>query len=267
MKKTRYITISLLVISLAVMSLRSFGLPFQESLIFHPQKLQKEHKYHYNATELFLKVEENINLNALLFSKPESTGLIIYFHGNAGNLNSWAEVQQDFKHLPYDFLIYDYRGYGKSDGKIKGEKSLHHDARMVYQEMKKQYENRDIILYGRSIGTGIASQLAVTYPPKILILETPYYNFPDLVSTLYPFIPSFLVNYSLPNDENLKLLNCPIHLIHGTDDELIPVDSSTRLAAVNHNISLHIIENAGHNNISNFEKYHAVVAKIFSENH
>ena len=261
----KFIRITTILSLILLITMPSFAIPFQESLIFHPERLEKKHVFSYNAEEIFFTVEKDIQLNALLFSKKNATGLIIYFHGNAGSLDSWAGVQQDFQHLPYDFLIYDYRGYGKSDGAITTEASLHQDAQAIYQAIENQYNYNDIILYGRSIGTGIASQLAVSHPPKMLILETPYYNFPDLVKNIYPFIPSFLVKYSLPNDENLKQLNCPIHLIHGTKDELIPVDSSRRLAQVNENIAVHLIENAGHNNISSFKKYHAVLSEIFAK--
>ena len=236
----------------------------QEKLIFFPDKLDAQHRFSFAASFEEVWVEnEGVRLHSLLFTKKESKGVILYFHGNAGSLNSWGGIYEDFQRFPYDLWIVDYRGYGKSEGLIQSEEQLHTDAEAVYQAVMKRYQEKEFLIYGRSIGTGVASQLAAKHPPKMLLLETPYYNFPDLVGTIYPFVPSLLVKYKLGNDQHVKDAPYPIYLFHGDQDELIPHNSSERLAKLESNITLHTIEGAGHNNISGFRVYHQILSRIF----
>jgi pimeloyl-ACP methyl ester carboxylesterase len=133
----------------------------------------------------------------------------------------------------------------------------------VYDYAKVQLKTDEIVIVGRSIGTGVAARLAAQHPPKILILETPYYSFPDLVNTIYPAVPSALIRYRLDTAHWIGSLNSPIHLIHGDQDPLIPFSSSERLKALNPRVELHTITGAVHNNISEFELYHRALKSIF----
>ena len=223
----------------------------QEKIIFFPTKLSNDHKYSFNIPfeELTLDSDSE-KINSILFTKTANKGVVLYLHGNAGNLDSWAYVFQDFQDTPYDFWIVDYRGYGKSTGSIQSEDDLHRDAEALYQAALQRYKGKDIIIYGRSIGSGVAAKLAKNHPPKMLFLETPYYNFPDLVHSMYPFLPDFLIRYKLRTDQYIAKTEYPVHLFHGTKDELIPYTSSIRLAELSGKITLHTIKGAGHNNIS-----------------
>ena len=236
---------------------------FQEKLIFFPQKLPTDYRFQFSTSfeEVWIR-SGDVRLNSLLFTKPQSKGVILFFHGNAGSLESWGELYQDFQSFPYDLWILDYRGYGKSEGKIDSESSLHKDAIALYKTAQERYKNKDTIIYGRSIGTGIAAKLASEYPPKILFLETPYYNFPDLVQSIYPFVPSFLLKYKLETDQYIQEQGFPIHLFHGDKDALIPYHCSQRLEALSSNITLHTIEGAEHNNIAAFSSYHQLLNNI-----
>jgi len=238
----------------------------QEKLIFVPETLTSNQKFGFPVPFEEVWIEnEGVRLHSLRFPKSESKGVILYFHGNAGSLLSWGGIYEDFQRFPYDLWIVDYRGYGKSEGVILSEESLHSDAEAFYQQAIKRYKGKEILIYGRSIGTGIASQLAAKHPPKMLFLETPYYNFPDLVGTIYPFVPSALVRYKLANDENIRDASYPVYLFHGDQDGLIPHDSSLRLETLGAHIILHTIEDAGHNNISNFRVYHKILNGIIPQ--
>lgn len=238
---------------------------FQEKLIFFPQKLAADHTFSFSSSveEHFLQVS-GAKLNVLVFEKAKARGTILYFHGNAGSLDSWGEVYSSFRNLPYNFVIFDYRGYGKSGGKIGSEKQLQADAEALYRFVSDRYPGQEIILYGRSIGTGIASWLAAQHSPKMLILETPYYSLPDMVAQIYPFVPSFLVKYKLRNDVWTQSRNYPIHIFHGDRDQLIPYKCSERLQTRDKNIVLHTVPGAGHNDISNFPFYHKALDKLLS---
>lgn len=145
---------------------------FQEKLIFFPQKLEQSYRYDFghNFKELMIKTSDDKLLNALLFEADRPKGLIFYLHGNAGSLESWGSVAKLYTDMNYDVFILDYRGFGKSEGKIIGEEQLFEDNQIAYNKLKEIYKEEDIIILGHSIGTGLAAKLASENNPKLLIL-------------------------------------------------------------------------------------------------
>ena len=257
----------LLTIGVAVCLLSAFLYFNQEKLIFHPEKLSKDHRFSFPVPfEEIVLDSGGVGIHTLLFPKENSQGVILYFHGNAGSLHSWGGVFADFASVPYDLWIMDYRGFGKSEGTLAGESDLQADAQALYDAAKGRYAEKEMVIYGRSIGTGVASALAAKHPPKMLILETPYYNFPDLVAQLAPWAPAPLLRYRLMNDQYIRNQSFPIHLIHGDRDELIPVSSSARLATLGPHIQFHKIAGASHNNISAFRAYHQLIQALWAVN-
>lgn len=257
--------IGLLVGALLVYSMGLFMLyRYQERLIFVPTRLPEHQRFSFKRPhqEDFVDVP-GARLNCLVFEHPNAIGTILYFHGNAGALDTWGDVGEDFAPFPYNLVVFDYRGYGKSTGTIESESQLNQDAEALYQFARSRLETTRFVIVGRSIGTGVAAWLAAKHPPEQLILETPYYSLPDLVKTIYPMVPSRLIRYRLNTAHWIGDLAMPIHLIHGDQDALIPFSSSERLKALNPNVTLHTISGAVHNNISEFESYHRALANIF----
>ncbi|HKR07011.1 MAG TPA: alpha/beta hydrolase, partial [Bacteroidia bacterium] len=201
-------------------------------------------------------------INCLLFKANNSKGIILYFHGNAGSLRSWGSVAADFIPLQYDICIADYPGYGKSMGKLS-EAHLFTDAQAVYDEMKKRYNEPGVIIYGRSIGTGIAAHLASENNPRKLILESPYFSMKDFSHRLYPFLPSFLLRYSFRTDLFLKEIKCPVFIFHGKKDEVVSYESSLRLKKLfKEKDRLFTIEEGHHNDLIQFPMYHLPLKEI-----
>lgn len=232
---------------------------FQESLIFHPEKLSDKHHFNFEDefVELNIKTEDGETINMLHFKSKNSKGIVYYHHGNAGNLELWGSKAVDFTTRGYDVLMYDYRGYGKSSGSIKNEKMLYSDAILIYKKLIYDYKERDIIIYGTSLGTGIAAHLAYDNHPKLLILETPYYNFYDVSKFHYPYLPnSILLHYQFKTDKLLPEVAVPIYMFHGTEDETVPYNSSVRLEKLSENIVLYTIKDGSHNNLNTFHEYH-----------
>ena len=128
----------------------------------------------------------------------------------------------------YDVWIMDYRGFGKSTGR-RSEAALLADAQMVYRRIREQVKEEDIIVWGRSFGSGIAAFIAAGNSPKALVLETPYWSFPDAVCHEWPIVFPFLFRYKLPTHEYLGNVHCQVHLIHGTADKKIYFESSEKL--------------------------------------
>ena len=147
----------------------------QEKLLFFPTKLEKEYKFKfpYEFEEVNLFVENDIALNFLEFKSKNPKGIVLFFHGNAGAINTWAQGANLYLKNNFNVIYVDYRGYGKSDGSIKNEKQLIEDSQKIYDYLKGKYKEENIIISGTSIGSGIAAQIAVQNNPKELILNSP----------------------------------------------------------------------------------------------
>lgn len=231
----------------------------QEKILFLPTTLSQDYQFEfrYPFEELFFETAENVSINAIHFKTENPKGVILYFHGNAGDLSRWGIVGEHFVSLNYDVLIMDYRTYGKSKGKLS-EQGFYEDADYCYNYLLKSYSEDDIIVYGRSLGTGIATYLSSKHHPKQLILETPYYSILDVAKHRFPIFPvKTLLKYEFPSHEFIKTVNCPITMFHGTEDTVIPYRSAYKLKSVApQNITRFItIEGGGHNNLISFELY------------
>jgi uncharacterized protein len=238
---------------------------FQEKLLFLPTSLKQDYVYEFNHNfeEIFLEPENDVLINALHFKSSQPKGVLLYFHGNAGDLSRWGKITEKFVDLQYDVFVIDYRTYGKSKGKLS-EEALYKDAEYCYKYLLKQYSENDITLYGRSLGTGIASYLAANNKPNRLILETPYYSILDVAKKRFPVFPvKQLLKYHFPNFEYLPKVDCPITIFHGTDDNLVPFSSGKKLSKLNlKTLEFVTIKGGGHNNLVEFEKYHKTIEKL-----
>ncbi|VAV82859.1 FIG00652518: hypothetical protein [hydrothermal vent metagenome] len=239
---------------------------FQEKILFRPTVLAQDYQYNfsYPFEELFLKTEDDAVINALHFKARNSKGVILYFHGNAGDLSRWGTITEYFVNMNYDVLVMDYRTYGKSTG-VLSEEALYKDAQLCYNTLKQTYSEDQITVYGRSLGTAIAAKVAATNNPKQLILETPYYSIVDVAKSRFPFMPiSYLMNYELPTHQFIGDVKCNIYMFHGTDDNVVPFSSGEKLFKVSpqDRTTFTTIKNAGHNNLIDFELYHQQIKVI-----
>ena len=238
---------------------------FQEKLLFLPTTLEQDYQYEFNYSfeELFLKTEDDAVINALHFKAANSKGVILYFHGNAGDLSRWGHVTEYFVAMDYDVLVIDYRTYGKSIGKLS-ETALYNDGQYCYQYLLKQYSESEITIYGRSLGTGIASFLASKNNPKNLVLETPYYSILDVAEQRFPMFPlKKLLKYQFPTYQYLPNVNCSITIIHGTNDNIVPYSSGEKLSKLNiDDLNFVNVEGGNHNNLIEFEAYHEAIKAV-----
>ena len=231
----------------------------QEKLIFLPTQLPKDYEYSFphEFEEIFMDTPDGASLNALHFKVDKPKGLIMYFHGNAGDLSRWGIVTSAFVDLGYDVLVMDYRGYGKSTGE-RSEKALYEDAQRFYDLAKELHKEDEIIVYGRSLGSGIATHLASNNNPKKLILETPYYSLVDVAQDRFPILPvKSIMKYRMNSFEYIQKVQAPIRIFHGTEDKVVPYESGDRLykCILHSNKKLYTIPNGEHNNLSTFELY------------
>lgn len=237
----------------------------QEKMLFFPDILPENYKFNFNEPfqEYFIKVDKNTSLNGLLFKTDSSKGLIFYLHGNGGSIDSWGGIASVYLKNNYDFFILDYRGYGKSQGKISSEKQLYKDIQTVYDSLITNYDEKNIVIIGYSIGTGPATQLASTNNPKMLILKAPYLNMTDLAHQYIKILPSFLIRYKFRINEYITKVKSPVILFHGNQDEVIYFGSSLKLKELlKPGDQLIILDGQKHNGINENEIYKAELKKI-----
>ncbi len=209
----------------------------QESYILEPVENptdMRDSKHKGEGEDLVLPVlpedDGEIHYRKYTTTTMPFKGTVYYLHGNRGDMDR-CEWEIDFLlELGYDVWTMDYRGFGSSRGTIS-ESTLKEDARRVFDAITPRDPGDPIIIWGRSFGSGVAASVAASAKkkPKMVVLETPYWSLVDVVRQKLPFIPYALFRYELPTHEYLLSADCPIHLIHGTQDEKIPPNSSDRL--------------------------------------
>lgn len=232
---------------------------FQEKMIFKPESLPKDYVFEFKMPfqEFFLKSEDGANLNALHFKVENSNGVVLYYHGNAGELASWGKVVQKFVELNYDVVVMDYRGYGKSTGSIK-EEPLYKDAQLFYEYLLQNYSEDEIVVYGRSLGTTFAAFVASQNNPKQLILEAPFYSLDEVAQNRFPIYPvRWFLKFHFPTYKFIQKVNCPITIFHGTEDTMVKYSNSEKLSQQIREEKLNFIKIPGgnHNNLVNTIEY------------
>jgi len=239
----------------------------QERFIFQAEILPQDFKYRYEypVEEVFFTPEEGVRINALHFKIPNTKGVIFYFKGNSRSIKGWGKFARDFISKGYDFFMIDYRGFGKSRGK-RSEQAIYSDCQVAYDYLKRKYDEKDILIYGRSMGSGFATYTASNNDPKMLILDSPYLNFLHLMQKKVPIIPlKKLLKYQIPTDEYIQDVSCPVYVIHGKKDKLIPFSSGRKLSELAKDGELFPIEKGKHNDLPSFARYHEVLFEILNK--
>lgn len=235
----------------------------QEKLIFIPEKLSADFPFKFSrAFEEIFVPREGVVLNALRFRVNDPKGIILYFHGNAGCLRDWGETGAELSRFGYDVVIYDYRGYGKSTGRIQSEAELLADARAFYEIARKDFSEEKIVLFGRSLGSGIAVQLAAEKNPKLLVLESPFRSLKGMAAKRFPYIAPFVLRYTFRSDLFAPSVRVPVVLFHGDQDEVIPVEFAESLIAdFEVPVAYHRVSGGHHNDLTTFPQYRSALEK------
>lgn len=180
---------------------------------------------------------------------------MFFLHGNAGNLASWFVNADFYRRAGFDLVMLDYRGYGKSSGRIASEAQLHADVRAVWQTVAPRYAGKRVVVYGRSLGTALAASLAAELQPDLTLLVSPYTSMAALAREHYPWVPAALLRYPLRTDEAIARIRTPVLLLHGELDALIAPSHSEALRALAPRARLHLVPGGGHNDLQTFESY------------
>ncbi|MEO1486996.1 MAG: alpha/beta fold hydrolase [Bacteroidota bacterium] len=240
----------------------------QDYFLFKPEKLTPDFEFHYNNQEFEeynIETRDGAVINGLRFKAQSPKGVVFYLKGNSKSIKGWGKFAVDFTRHGYDVIMVDYRGFGKSTGR-RTQKAVKRDMQVIYNKIREKVSEKYIILYGRSLGSGFAAKLASMNNPRMLILDAPYYSLSKVAKKYIPFMPlSLLIKFPMPTYKWLKYVKCPIHIIHGTDDRLIPYKTSVKLSKINPKTTrLYTVIGGGHKNLNTFESYHHMLGDIIT---
>lgn len=176
----------------------------------------------YEPVELV--TDDNIHLDGWFIPAQENRGVILFCHGNAGNISHRLDSLLLFHRLGFSTLIFDYRGYGRSQGR-PSEAGIYLDVEAAWRHLTRERSiaPSQIILFGRSLGAAVAAHQAALHTPAALIIESCFTSVPEMAAELYPFLPVRLLcrlRYNVL--QQLQQVSCPVLVLHSPEDEIIP---------------------------------------------
>lgn len=173
--------------------------------------------------DVFIKTVDGVMLHGW-FIGEQSSRVVLFFHGNAGNISHRLDSIRQFRDLGLSVFIIDYRGYGQSEGRTT-ERGLYRDADAAWRYLTEDrgIAAANIIVFGRSLGASVASRLAGKQKPLALIVESSFTSVPDIAQDLYPWLPArWLSRLRHATRDYIQDVHSPVLVIHSRDDEIIP---------------------------------------------
>ena len=224
-KKTNYLMFILLISIVIYTFIVILVYSLQRNLLYHP----KENNYYgdellVDISKVTIKTKDNIDLTSWYHNKNSiNYKTILFLHGNAGSLENRIHKINHFKDMKVNFLIIAWRGFSGNKGKPT-EKGLYEDARSAVAWLKsKNINEKDIIIYGESLGTAVAVEIAQNRNFAGIILESPFTSMVDAGKNKYPFLPvKFLLKDKYKSDKKIKNISSPILVMHGKVDKIVP---------------------------------------------
>jgi pimeloyl-ACP methyl ester carboxylesterase len=271
---SRPLWLTLLSLALAACAIYAALLAFlwlrQESLMFYPVPLPAEYPLarEPDIHERTVQVD-GAQLSVLHLRLPDPKGVVFFLHGNAGNLAGWFSNTDFYRRANFDLVMPDYRGFGKSSGRISSARQLREDVRAVWNAFAAEYRGKRIVLYGRSLGTALTADLAAQLSregrqPDLTVLVSPYTSIRELTAEVYPWVPSALVRYPLDTAQHLREIASPVLLVHGEQDALIGLHHAERLQRVQPAARLLRVPRAGHNDIHEHPVYRQELSRALA---
>ena len=240
----------------------------QDSIFLQSKTLNAGYVYKFKQpfAELNIPISENETLHAVQFFPADTAnrkGLILYFHGNKENITHYVPAAALLTGHGYEVWMLEYPGFGKANG-VFSEDRLYKNADLLYKLALKKYAADAITIYGRSLGTGVAAELAAHAVCKQVILETPYYSLPELAAAHFPIYPtSAMIRYNFPVYTYLPLIKVPVTVFHGTADGVIPYKHASRLKPLLKKSDVFVtIENGSHNNLASFSVFNQKLDRL-----
>lgn len=203
--------------------------------------------------DLYFNSTDNVTLHGWFINKG-SVKTIVWIHGNGGNISHRIlSLKNLYDNTQYNIFIFDYRGYGKSEGRVS-ETGTYQDSFSAMEFLNKTYSihSNQLILFGKSLGCAIACEIASKINPLALLLESPFTSARNMAKFKFPFLPGieYLISDKFNTGAKIKQINCPVMFIHGDSDKTIPIKMAVTLYESYQNTKCFLEANgAGHNNI------------------
>lgn len=229
---------------------------FEEKFIFfpavYPEGLYKEEARVLHPEDHFFTTEEGLRLHGWFVPSEDSLGTILLFHGNAGNLSHRGEILRRFRSAGFHVFIFDYRGYGRSEGS-PDESGVYADGRAAAAYVKNLpgVDSNRVVFCGVSLGGAVAVDVATHSTPAAMILESTFSSARDVAAHAYPFLPAqYFLRTKFDSESKIGSIHVPLLFFHGTDDSIIPIDLGRKLFdAANEPKFFEEVPGAGHNNL------------------
>ena len=228
----KYFYIAITSISLAYITILLLTYFYQRNLLYHPSENNYQgDSINFNYQEVFIEAEENIKLKSWFIKKDlKNFKTIIFFHGNAGDLTNRIHKLNELNKLDVNILIISWRGFSGNLGKPT-EKNLYQDAKKSVKWLNKNgIEKKNIILYGESLGTGVAIELGQDNSFAGIILESPFTSIANAAKIYYPYLPiDLLIKDRYDSIKKIKSIKIPILVMHGKKDNVVPFKMGVEL--------------------------------------
>jgi fermentation-respiration switch protein FrsA (DUF1100 family) len=244
---------------------------FQSHFIYFPEReiAATPNEIGLSHEPVSFESADGVKLAGWFIPAEQSRGAVLFCHGNAGNISHRLESIQAFHRLGLSIFIFDYRGYGESEGRIT-EKGTYLDAEAAWTYLveQRQVDPTEIVIFGRSLGGTIAAWLAQDHTPKALIIESTFTSVRDIAAQLYPYLPVRLMSrFSYSAIDYIRGVNCPVLIVHSRDDEMIPVSHGRRLFEAANEPKQFLEIRGSHNEgfIVSAQQYHDELDSFISE--
>ncbi|MFH1708531.1 MAG: alpha/beta hydrolase [Planctomycetota bacterium] len=242
------VTIYLLVVFLMML--------VQRRMIYFPSRLEPDYRFEGGLpgfAEVNIPCPDGVQVNALFVPPPEGRPLVLCFHGNGGCLADWEYLVHGFYARTCGVLVIDFHGYGKTGGR-PSETTLYRNAEaaVVWLKDTRGITPDRIIVFGKSLGTGAAVEIATRYKFKGLILDSAFTSLAGPAAAHYPFLPVRLMLLDkYDNLGKIGRINCPLLVIHGNADSIVPYTEGVKLFTVaSEPKQMYTLEGGDHNDNS-----------------
>ncbi len=245
---------TILCIGCVVIAIILFGLVryLESTVIFFPNKdiLSNPHQFNMPYDDVHFRTSDGLELNGWLIRNPQAKSTMILAHGNAGNIGDRLPKIKFFYDLGLSVFIFDYRGYGQSQGR-PSEQGIYQDTQAAYDYLmsREDVSHNPVFIYGASLGGVVAIDLALHRPIKALIVDSTMTSAPDMAKRLYPFLPTAFMSIRFDSIHKIPQVRVPKLLMHSSDDEVIPFAMGRALFKAASEPKIFIQTHGSHNDV------------------
>ncbi|MBI4382990.1 MAG: alpha/beta hydrolase [Nitrospinae bacterium] len=272
--KGRIILQTVTVVVLALAAYTALILLGEKKIVFHPYKYPEGYwdpqAHGLRVEDVFFQSEDGVKLHGWYVPRPDAAATLLWFHGNAGNLSHRLDNILELRRLKINVFIFDYRGYGRSEGE-PDEEGIYRDSRAAYRVLTgtKNISPDKLFLFGRSLGAACAIEVALQHPAAGLVLESAFTSAGDMAKKMFPILPAArLIRSRFDSLSKISRVRLPVLFLHGDRDDLVPYELGRKLYdAANEPKEFYDIRGAGHNDtyIAGGEAYFATLDRFIAK--